>query len=232
MGHRIVVVTNFSQSLKQILKFCEIAGENLLHFHASLHLEQADQKEFLKKAILVKRFIGSKFSVLSVARPGWALKLKNTGQIFRNQGIPFFMLLERGYDENFGESFAKYDKQELNIIKDFRRDFYHKDFLRFKGRLCWAGSKYFVVDERGEAWRCYPARQHKDPEGYLGNLLRGTFKLNKRPAICRYKYCSCVTPIQLGMIIDNSLATDRIIMKSYNKEMYKLVVSKNKIKEK
>jgi hypothetical protein len=27
------------------------------------------------------------------------------------------------------------------------------------GRPCWAGSRYFIVDHRGEAYRCYPARR-------------------------------------------------------------------------
>lgn len=203
MGHKIELVSNFSASSKEILKFCRIAGKKLLHFNASLHLEFANPAKFLKKALLIKQVIGNKFSVLSVARPGRIFKLRKIAQNFRNQGIHFSMQLERNYSKGNQEPYVKYSKEELNIIKDFRKNFYHKDLLRFKGKLCWAGSKYFSLNEKGEAWRCISAWRHEDKEGYLGNLFQGTFKLKKEPTVCRYEYCVCINPIVLGMVVNN-----------------------------
>ncbi len=197
MGHRMEIVTNFSASAEKILKFCEIVNKGLRHFNASLHLEHADFGDFLKKAILVRRLIGNRFSVLSVARKGQVSKLKKIGQIFQDHKIPFRMQLERDYSKSSQDSFIKYTKKESGIIKDFNGDFYDKRFLKLKGKLCWAGSKYFVINERGDAWRCHQAVNQE----YLGNLLEGTFKLNKVPDVCRYEYCACINPINLGMVV-------------------------------
>jgi MoaA/NifB/PqqE/SkfB family radical SAM enzyme len=205
MGHHIELVTNFSASLEKIFEFCEVANRGLRRFWASLHLEHADLDEFFKKAILVRRLIGSRLSVASVARRGEVSKLAKIAMVFQNQRIPFSMQLEReNYHNNKSartalDPFVKYSKREFLIIKRFGRTYFlnNKRFLKFKGKLCWAGSKYFVVDANGDAWRCHQARNQDS----LGNLLKGTFKLNTVPDICRYEYCACVNPINLGMVV-------------------------------
>ena len=196
MGHYINVMTNFSAPLKQILEFCDITGEKLINFAASLHLEHGDPREFLKKALLVQRIIGNKFSVRSVARRGQVLNLKKISQAFRNKGIRFVIQPERDYMKKrcTGDPFVKYNKRELKIIKDFHYPGADKNSLRLKGKLCLAGSKYFIVDGKGDAWRCFPAYRDRRKEDYLGNMLEGTFKLNKNPSVCLYQCCYCITP--------------------------------------
>ena len=94
-----------------------------------------------------------------------------------------------------------YDEADcIKIIEKFRGSLADKNNLRFKDRVCWAGSRYLVIDEKGEGWRCYPAKKYKI-EPSLGNLLDGTFKLKKEPLPCRYEYCTCITPIINDMIL-------------------------------
>ena len=68
----------------------------------------------------------------------------------------------------------------------------------FTGRACWAGARYFIVDHRGEAYRCYPARRQR--QEYLGNLLDAGFALGSEADACLYDYCNCTVPQQRGMV--------------------------------
>ncbi|HEY5944988.1 MAG TPA: hypothetical protein VIV40_05825, partial [Kofleriaceae bacterium] len=63
---------------------------------------------------------------------------------------------------------------------------------------CWAGARYFIVDHRGEAYRCYPARRQRTER--LGNLLDGSFRVRMAAEPCRYAYCNCTVPQQRGMV--------------------------------
>ncbi len=69
---------------------------------------------------------------------------------------------------------------------------------RFAGRPCWAGARYFIVDHRGEAYRCYPARRFRRER--LGNLLDGSFRVRLEAEPCRYDYCNCTVPQERGMV--------------------------------
>jgi len=209
-GHKVKVVTNFSASTETILEFCKITGKQLVRLNASLHLDCVDLNKFLKKAVLVNKKIGHQnFLVTSVARKGKIFRLKEIGQKFRDEGIMFNMQLEKTQDftmrlkKNSGEKkqiYSRYNKKEVEIIKSFRRNFYNEEKIRLTGKLCWSGYQYFVVDDEGEAWRCYPARRDDHLDGYLGNFLNGTFKLRKSPSPCPYSHCFCVTPIAFKLI--------------------------------
>ncbi len=197
-GHQIGLLTNFSAPVDKIEKFCEITKGNLFEFGVSLHLERANPEKFLEKAVKIKKLAGDSFSVRSVVRKGQVEELKKIAQMFQKKGIHFSMQPERdhGDEKNLNEeSFVNYNKKELDIIRDFRGEFSSRDNLKLKGKRCWAGSKYFVINEDGEAWQCQPARRYKNTKGYLGNLLRGDFKLRKSPLPCRYKYCYCLAAI-------------------------------------
>ena len=70
--------------------------------------------------------------------------------------------------------------------------------FNFKGRPCWAGAKSFTLDDKGNAWRCYPARRYRAQ--YLGNLLSEQFSLASGPSPCLYSYCNCTVPIERQMM--------------------------------
>jgi MoaA/NifB/PqqE/SkfB family radical SAM enzyme len=71
-----------------------------------------------------------------------------------------------------------------------------------KGRPCWAGSRYFIVDHKGDAYRCYPARRYR--EEFLGNLLDGSLRLGNAATECNYNYCNCTVPQERGMVDGSS----------------------------
>ncbi len=203
MNHQVGVQTNFSMPEEKIVEFCKITRDKLFQFKASLHLEYVSLEIFLEKALKVRNLIGDKFAVCSVARKGRVAELEKIGQIFRKKGIIFILQLERDYTKkNIKEPFVNYTEKEKNIIKNFKRRLYDKNIPKFTNNLCWAGSKYFVIDEKGEAYRCNPAQRLKDSSGYLGNLLDDTFRLKKNPSVCSYKYCYCTQPIRLGLILN------------------------------
>lgn len=200
-GYKISVVTNFSAPLKEILKFCEITGEKLVAMRASLHLEYVRPADFLKKALRVQSVIGDKLKVRSVATEGKIEQLVKIGQTFRNQGINFHLQLrEKGGGDKV--SYIDYSTKEMDKIKGFNKRFFDKNELKLKGKLCWAGSKYLILVGNGDIWRCWPALIHKDREGgYLGNIVKDTFKLKKGPTICSYEYCNCFFPLISGIVI-------------------------------
>src|SRR5262249_25486482 len=68
----------------------------------------------------------------------------------------------------------------------------------FGGRPCWAGALSFTLDDRGHAWRCYPARRYRAQ--YLGNILDGSLLLARGPSPCLYSYCNCTVPIERRMM--------------------------------
>ena len=68
----------------------------------------------------------------------------------------------------------------------------------YGGQPCWAGARYFIVDDLGEAFRCYPARRYRVER--LGNVVDGTLRLQDAAAPCRYRSCNCTVPIARGMM--------------------------------
>jgi len=205
MGHWVGILTNFSASEEKIMEFCEICGDKLFEFGASLHMENVNPAKFLKKAILFKKIIGDKFFVCSVGRKGKLTKLDKIGRSFRKNGISFGLQLERDRSKSDPEDFfIRYSKKEQGIIKKPVNFLIKKGSLNLNGKLCFTGKRYFCLNGDGEACRCWPAMKAKnrygDQSGYLGNLLEDTFKLRNKPDFCPYDCCHCPDPIRLGMI--------------------------------
>ena len=69
----------------------------------------------------------------------------------------------------------------------------------FRGRLCHAGSRYFIIKSNGQAFRCYPASRGAGPGASLGSFLDGIM-LAPGPALCPFNHCNCTVPIHRGMI--------------------------------
>ncbi len=204
MGHGIYISTNFSLPLEKLLEICNVANRDNLWLSVSLHLEFADVDDFFKKAIEVRKNIGYRFSATSVARKDQVSKLKEIGNRFRKEKIRFIMRPERTVN-NTAQPFVDYSKKELDIISKFNKKkvFFDESISNLKGKLCLAGSKYFIISEKGDVWRCFPAARHKDKNGYLGNLLKGDFELKKDPSVCPYENCYCRLPITNNLIVDD-----------------------------
>jgi len=205
MGHKIGVITNFSSSLEDLVKFCQITENKIFSFEASLHLEEANIDEFIKKAIVINKLIKGILLVKSVAVKGKVKRVCDIGKKFKKEGIHFSLQPQRicSHKLNGGnDPFIDYNKNEKLILKKFKRFHYGKKKFMFKGKKCWAGVKYLSVYENGEVWRCLPAKYYKLNKDYLGNILDDNFKLRKYPDKCNYKYCYCPAAYLNNIIID------------------------------
>jgi MoaA/NifB/PqqE/SkfB family radical SAM enzyme len=196
----VSVVTNFSASRARLGAFLDAAGARMRVFSASLHLEyvatDAAVDEFADRARWVSDRLpaGGSLNVTSVAMRAALPRLRDLAARFAERGVRFKIQPE---------------KQDRDVI-DYTPE--ERELLvalgghngtgvvahDFGGRPCWAGARSFTLDDRGDAWRCYPARRFRAQ--YLGNMLDGTFRLANGPSPCLYSYCNCTVPIERGMM--------------------------------
>jgi MoaA/NifB/PqqE/SkfB family radical SAM enzyme len=220
-GLFLSVVTNFSKE-HLVLPFLRAAGDRLRVLSCSLHLEYVDiddrdddrdgdsprardaRKEplarFLARAQEAEQALppGASLVVTCVATRANLPRLPALQQRFRAAGLRLKVQPEKQDREVI--DYTPHERAALVRLGG------HNDTGRiaadFGGQPCWAGSRYFVVDDRGDAWRCYPARRYRavDRGEHLGNLVHGTFRLHDAARPCLYRYCNCTVPIARGMM--------------------------------
>lgn len=217
---RVSVVTNFSADDALLAAFLAAAGDRLGLLSASLHLDyvalpgepRGDRRKpdhldaFLARCarVLARLPPGAALSVTAVATRKSLPELPALRQRFAAAGVPFKVQPEKQGREVI--DYAPHEIRELvalgghNLTGHLAPD--------FGGQPCWAGARYFIVDDRGDAYRCYPARRYRVEA--LGNLLDGTFSLAPSPTPCRYRYCNCTVPIARGMM-PRQAADDRLL---------------------
>jgi len=189
-NHKLVIITNFSASVETLIHFSKIAGNNLIHLAASFHPDFKKDEVFLKKAIIINKILGNKrFSVRVVVKKRKLIYLTNLGKKLKKNNISFFLKPMRINDENtYTQKTIDYNKKEWDLIKRFplHNDENLSNINCYKGKKCWAGSMYFIIDEKGDAWRCYPAQKMRLSKDYLGNLINENFKLRNKATECLY----------------------------------------------
>src|SRR6185437_5346656 len=122
----------------------------------------------------------AKLVVTSVATRAFLPRLTGLKARFDDAGISF-----KVQPEKQDGAVIDYDAAEVSELVQLGGHNGHgvvaHDFL---GQPCWSGARALIVDDRGEAFRCYPARRKKIER--LGNLLDGTLTLLDGPQPCRY----------------------------------------------
>lgn len=196
-GHRVSVVTNLSAERPKLASFLEAAGDSLRIFSASLHLEYAaDLAAWLDKAAWLQERLppGASLNVTSVATRASLERLPAIAEAHAARGLVFKVQPEkdegRVIDYTPGEHAAVLALGGHNRTGEVAHD--------FSGLPCWSGARYFILDDRGEAYRCYPARRGKRER--LGNVLDGSFRLFEDARPCLYRVCTCTVPIERGMM--------------------------------
>jgi hypothetical protein len=222
------VVTNLSASGDTVAQFLDAAGDGLTVMSCSLHLEYVDTDAkldaFLAKCDLIRaritsspRGCGREFSlrananaaaggeappsrprarlvVTSVATHAFLPRLAALKVRFDDAGVSF-----KVQPEKQDGAVVDYQADEVNALVQLGGHNGHGVVAHdFRGQPCWSGSRAIIVDDRGEAFRCYPARRKKTER--LGNLLDGTLTLLDGAQPCRYSYCNCTVPIARGMM--------------------------------
>lgn len=193
-GRRIAVVTNFSASRENLSKYAELTAGRPGVLSASLHLQWADPEDFADKLAWFRDLHRGPVVATCVATRENLPRLPDLVRRFADRGLTL-----RVQPEKQDRDVIAYTPEETAKILELGG---HNGLglvePSFTGRWCWAGARYLIVDHRGDAWRCYPARRYKAEA--LGNLLDGTFRLRSEPARCRYAYCNCTVPPQRGMV--------------------------------
>jgi MoaA/NifB/PqqE/SkfB family radical SAM enzyme len=206
LGMVVSIVTNFSASRAELLAFLDAAGSSLGVLSCSLHLEYVDATgaggkrdtldDFLARCRLAQERMRPPASlcVTCVATRANLPLLADLRARFAAAGVTFKVQPEKQDREVI--AYAPAERTQLlalgghNLTGAIAPDFH--------GRPCWAGARYFILDDLGDAYRCYPARRYR--QEFLGNLLDGSFRLGAEPAVCGYHYCNCTVPIERGMM--------------------------------
>ncbi len=200
LGHAVSIVTNFSAAEERLRAFLEAAGAALRVFSASLHLEYlvapADLEAFARKAAWLQDQLHEQASlnVTCVATRANLPRLEALTNFFGARGLRFKVQPEKQDRE-----VIEYTEEEKGLLLRLGgHNGSGQVAPSFKGRPCWAGARSFTLDDKGNAWRCYPARRFRAQ--FLGNFLDPSFKLARGPSPCLYAYCNCTVPIERGMM--------------------------------
>ena len=204
LGFTVSVVTNFSAGPKTLLEFLHAAGDRLGVFSASLHPEYVSIDDegddtlarFIERCHLVQQRLPPRASlcVTCVAIRSILTRLSALRARFDAEGIVFKVQPEKQDREVIAYSEA----EQAQLLALGGHNLTGEIAHNFEGHPCWAGARYFVLDDRGNAFRCYPARRQRRET--LGNLLDGSFCLGEQAAPCGYRYCNCTVPIERGMM--------------------------------
>jgi len=207
-GIVISVVTNLSASEETLHAFLDAAGNQLGVFSASLHLEYVGDglrqttEAFIDRCKLVRsRLLTGSICVTCVATRANLPRLPTLRERFVREGLSFKVQPEKR-DRDVVDYTDKERTQVLalgghNLTGEIAHD--------FRGLPCLAGCRYFILDDRGQAYPCYPARRRRQES--MGNLLTGSFRLQLGARACPYPYCNCTVPIERGMMAKTLLAS-------------------------
>ncbi len=204
LGHRVSIVTNFSASRDKLRAFADAAAGRVGVFSCSLHLEYVDDvAAFADKARWMRDELEARADralprpsvhVTTVATRAALPRLDALAEIFRAADVTF-----KVQPEKQDRDVIAYGPEERVILlahggHNRTGEIEH----RFEGRPCWSGARYFILDDLGEAFRCYPARRHKIER--MGSFLDPAFSLADEPKPCLYATCNCTVPIARGMM--------------------------------
>lgn len=191
--HHISVLTNFSSSPRDLMRFAALTRGRLKVFSASLHLEFAGLEAFVEKAAWFTQLLDLEvdFVVNQVVLPGREAEAAACKARVEAAGLRWFPQLYKT-----GGGVADYD--DADAVEALIGDGPANTAPSYRGRVCYAGLDYFTVDKDGEAWSCRTAKRHG--EGRLGNVFEGRLAFFSQASPCPYDICPCTVPAHRGMI--------------------------------
>jgi organic radical activating enzyme len=200
-GHLVSILTNLSAPSTRLEAFINGAGDALRTFSTSLHREMVTEEEFLEKVLWVggrlRDLPRATLVVNAVLDPAQLDALLETQRVFEGAGVKFYPQMMRVGGRNYHYSDGEWEKvRRLVGEKSTPREV--NQGYSFRGEPCWAGARYFIVTHRGKAFSCYPGKRFGD--GFLGNVLQGTFRLWEGPRPCPYEVCPCTVPQNRGIV--------------------------------
>jgi MoaA/NifB/PqqE/SkfB family radical SAM enzyme len=200
-GFVISIVTNLSASEDLLRAFLDAVDHRMGVFSASLHLEYVGDglrqtlDEFIDRCKLVRsRLLAGSLSVTCVATRENLPRLPGLRDRFAAEGLTFKIQPEK----RDRDVIAYTDDERAQILALGGHNLTGEIAHDFHGAPCFAGRRYFILDDRGQAYPCYPARRRRQES--LGNLVTGDFRLHAGARPCPYPYCNCTVPIERGMM--------------------------------
>jgi MoaA/NifB/PqqE/SkfB family radical SAM enzyme len=191
---RVSVVTNLSSDLDTLRAYVDATAPRPGVLSASLHLEYAEPRVFLDKLVAIQAVHYGPVVATCVATRENLPRLPDLVASFAERGVNLKIQPEK--QDRDVIAYAPAEREQILALGGHNGTGAIDPDL--SGRPCWAGARYFVVDHRGEAFRCYPSRRYRSER--LGNLLDGSFSLLRGASPCRYAYCNCTVPQQRGMV--------------------------------
>lgn len=199
LPHRVSVLTNLSAPVSSLRRFVDLVGDKLSVVSASLHREYTSVEKFVEKAAQLRLWLRPETALVvnSVLVPGTLEDLEAVRRLIEESGLRYFpqvMKTKHGVYPYAPSDLVMIQRltgksptpREANMAPSYR------------GRNCWTGVEYFVLEQNGDAWSCRTARRFR--QGYMGNVLDETFKLLTRPRRCVYDICPCTVPANRGMV--------------------------------
>jgi len=197
--HTVSVLTNLSAPPAVLDRFAALTRGRLGIVSTSIHLEHVDVDRFVAKAARLRAAIDPAASMVvnAVLVPGRLDRVAAARAAIEAAGLRFFpqvMKVKGGVHDYRGD-----DRERLVALVGRAPGPRQANLApSYRGRTCWTGVDYFVLTRTGEAWSCRTARRFA--EGYLGNVLDGSFRRAAGPQPCGYDICPCTVPANRGMI--------------------------------
>ena len=183
-GRRISVLSGFMATKAELQAVAVAAGPLAGTFSASMHLDYVQPERFLARLGWFEQVWQGTVEATVVATRADVIRLPRLVARFSEAGIP---LRIRAHREGGGT--AAYSLDERAVLLQHGGHLGSGDLeFHLRGRICWAGARYFTMDSMGNAWRCSSARRQRiEP---LGNVLDGSFRLGSDPHPCLYNRCT------------------------------------------
>lgn len=197
--HTLSVLTNLSAPPAKLERFAALTRGRLGIVSASIHLEHVEVEAFVEKARAFRAAIDPAATMVinAVLAPGRLDQVDAARAAIEAAGLRFFPQVMKiaGGTFDYDEADRAVVERLVGISPNPRRA---NVAPSYRGRTCWTGVDYFVLTQRGDAFRCRTARRFD--EGFLGNVHRGTFARSEAPSPCTYEICPCTVPANRGMI--------------------------------
>lgn len=195
--HTLSVLTNLSATEAELSRFLALTRGRLSVFSASLHLEFVGLEQFIAKARWLKAELDDdvRLVINQVVLPGREEQAQASKQAVEAAGLRWFPQL---YKTKGGVADYPDPSRLLPILGQAPTPREANLAPSYRGRRCYAGVDYLVIDKDGEAWSCRTAKRHG--EGHLGNVYDGPFQRYTEARPCPYSICPCTVPANRGMI--------------------------------
>ena len=214
--HKIAVLTNLTY-LEDVFELSESTKDRLSFFSSSLHLITrkkgekeliyTDPHEYLEKAKRIKETLArnnphTPYYVNCVLLPSKLDEIKDFKPAYDQAGIPlFFQFLKTGVSPNLKP--FKYSQEQLTLIEEItglnlQKHESMNTAKSFRNHTCYAGVRYFIINEEGKAYTCHAALG--DQEQFLGDISKGKLELRDKPLTCPHDICTTSIPKIKGIV--------------------------------